>query len=314
MTEITKEMIDKGVDKQQIEGLCLVQTYKTDKTKNGDNYINGNLMVKGIVPFKVWNNSSAYSEFANYEYKGQVVNIVGTINVFNGQKSIIISSVTAINDVPAENFLEEKYDMNYYFDLYTKLLQKKCSPTGMELMQKFILGNQELINRFKIEFAASSHHDNCKSGLLAHTVKVVNNMAYIINMYPDLVKGNDDKATQNNIDLLMIGSAVHDIGKIDELHLGGYTSRSRVTHRILGLEYIFPYKDWIVEKYGMEWYDNLCSIIVQHHDEFDDKARTVWAYLVHKADLLDAEMTLVQQLKAESDGTKIKVDGRYLEF
>ena len=314
MENLTMELLNAKTDKDYIEGYCLVQSYKIDKTKNGDDYINGTLMAKGSIPFKAWNNSSAFPEFKNYNYNGQVVSVVGTVNVYNGQKSIIVSNVTAINDIKAETFLEDKYDITYYTSVLHKLIEKYCTANGVELVNKVLFNNTEVFERFKMEFAASSHHDNCKGGLIAHTVKVVNAMAYIINMYPDLVKGKDDAETSKNIDLLIIGSALHDIGKIDEMNFGGYTEISRVTHRFLGIEHIMEFKSWIIETFGNIWYYNLVSVFLQHHNEFDDKARTVWAYLIHKADLLDSEMTFITQLKADSDGTKIKLNGRYLEF
>ena len=39
------------------------------------------------------------------------------------------------------------------------------------------------MTRFKVEFAAMSHHDNCKGGLLAHTYKVLLLMKFVCRQY-----------------------------------------------------------------------------------------------------------------------------------
>jgi 3'-5' exoribonuclease len=114
----------------------------------------------------------------------------------------------------------------------------------------------------------------------------------------------------------MLGTLLHDIGKVDEMHFGIYQPLSAVTHRVLGLDYIFAMKDDIIAIYNEKWYRDLQSIIVEHHGEFGDPCRTVPAYLVHKLDCLDSILTGIQQAvedpSIDTAGSKIYVDGAYL--
>ena len=107
---------------------------------------------------------------------------------------------------------------------------------------------------------------------------------------------------------------MHDIGKLQEMHLGVYTKESFVTHRYLGIE-MMP-KDKIVSLYSEEWWLKLVSIFLQHHGEFEDKCKTKEAYIVNQADLLDANMTfLIQSMEnpiISEAGKRVKVDNTFL--
>jgi hypothetical protein len=70
----------------------------------------------------------------------------------------------------------------------------------------------------------------------------------------------------------------------------------------------------IKAQYSEHWLHELEAIIVQHHDEFDDKARTVGAYVVHQADILDSRLTLLQQSVSHAVDDSVKIDGKYLEI
>jgi 3'-5' exoribonuclease len=115
-------------------------------------------------------------------------------------------------------------------------------------------------------------------------------------------------------DLLIIGALVHDIGKVDEMEYGVYKDCSIITHRILGLKYVEAEAEMIKAQYSEQWLHELEAIIVQHHDEFDDKARTVGAYVVHQADILDSRLTLLQQSVSHAVDDSVKIDGKYLEI
>ena len=315
MPIITKEQIQNGADKQAVVGEILVRTYTTALTKKGDEYITGTLLSGIEVPFKVWNNSSAFNSLKREDYSNVIVQIMGSFNEYNNQKSIIVDSIQAIEGYTIDQFLPVKYDANAYWNALMQVMKQKVGEYAYSLADRILFSNEEVSNAFKIEFAAQSHHDNCKSGLLAHTFKVLSNVNYLITTYPKIAYGEN---RQNTLDMLFLGTLFHDLGKIREMNLGIYQPVSKVTHRYLGAEYIAEYKKEIIEHYDEDWYYNLISIILQHHGEYAEPCKTIYAYIVHKADALDAEFTtLVEGIEnpiINSVGESIKIDGSYLSL
>lgn len=304
-------MIEKATNNQNITGVILVRNYGISLTKKGDEFEAGTLLSGTEIGFKAWNNSSAFSNLKAEDYTNCPVQITGKFNEFNGQMSIIIDTIMAVEGFTIDQFLPVKYNIEGYWNALTQVAKQKTSEYAYSLLDRILFSNKEVSDSFKIEFAASHHHDNCKSGLLAHTFKVVNNLNHLLTSYPAIVKNKPEVQ-----DCLFVGAILHDLGKIREMNLGVYQSVSRVTHRYLGAEYIAPYKDEIIEHYSEDWYYNLISIILQHHGEWAEPCSTVYSYIIHKADELDAIFTdLVEGLESPQEdptSSKIKIDGKYL--
>ncbi|RPJ05920.1 MAG: HDIG domain-containing protein, partial [Deltaproteobacteria bacterium] len=72
-------------------------------------------------------------------------------------------------------------------------------------LMKHMLGDKDLMGRFKIAPAAKSMHHAYLGGLLEHTVSVAGLVSRICEHYPALDR-----------DLLVVGAILHDMGKVDE--------------------------------------------------------------------------------------------------
>ena len=310
MAIITKEQIQGAVDSTSVVGEILVRNYQTALTKKGDEYITGTLLGGAEIQFKAWNNSAAFNMLKRNDYSNTPVQIMGKYNKYMDTMSIVLDSVTAVEGLTIDQFLPTKYNVDAYWNALQQIGKQKLSEFAYSILDKVLLSNKEVADRFKIEFAAMSHHDNCKSGLLAHTVKVVSNLNFMLTAYPNILRGTDEEK-KSQTDLYFLGAILHDIGKVREMELGIYQPVSRVTHRYLGAEYIAEYKKEIVEHYDEEWYYNLMSVILQHHGEYAEHCATIYAYLVHKADMMDAELTtlvtLLENPVIHSSGEAIKV-------
>ena len=304
-----------GTNKTPISGVVMIKSYSIGLTKRGDEFFNGEIQSGVVVPFKSWNNSSAFTKLKSGEYSGQVMYISGEVNEYQGQKSIIVNSIAEPDEeFGTELFMPIKYNMDAYWNGLRTQFEYKTSEKIHAIANEVLFENAEVAERFKVEQAASSHHDNCRSGLEAHTYKVMRLMDTIIAEYPVLCNNLDGTLNQDMIDLLKFGVLVHDIGKIKEMKFGVYQPCSIVTHRYIGIE-MMP-KDKIIEAYGEEWWLQLVSIFLQHHGEFGDECRTIASYLVHKCDLLESQLTSIgQALEApvpSTAGDKIKQDGLWL--
>ena len=119
---------------------------------------------------------------------------------------------------------------------------------------------------------------------------------------------------------MVISLALHDVGKIYEMHDGVYQKYSFLTHRGLGLEHLLQYKKLIVDLYDEEFFYMICSVLLQHHGEYGENPRTVYAMIVHMIDDLEAQLTTIDDLlqdnaiTQDSAGAKVKYNGGYLNI
>lgn len=304
LSRITKAQIDGLVNKKPLSGVCIITDYKQAFTKsaNPKPYVIGTLSTGDAkLPIKVWAGETC-DKMIREEYSMIPVYIEGAADEYNGTLSIVLSNIVAVEGFELEDFMPSKYNVESYSNALKGIAGRTMSKEGFSLLDKILFSNEEYWNRFTLEFAAKTHHDNCKSGLLAHTYKVTYILEVILGLYHvDVERNSDGKLvrSQKQKDLIMMSGILHDIGKILELRNGVYQENSSVTHRFLGAEMLFKFKDDIVKVYNEKFYYDMVSVLLQHHHTFDDKARTLVAYVVHKADELDAVMTKICSLVSD---------------
>lgn len=295
----------------------LIQDYTIKLTKTGAEYIEGTMQAGNTFTFKAWGSSAAFATLKAYNFKGEVAQVAGSFDLYNNIQSTVLDSVVSTEGYSPYDFLKVKYDRMAYLNALKDLVAKSCSEKGTALLNKMLFSNEELINSFTLEFAAKSHHDNCLSGLLAHTYKVTYLLSVVLSMYPMLTCDETDKSKQDTDkkDLFVIGVVLHDIGKVIEMHMGTYTDESVVTHAILGMDLLYKFKADIEATYSGLWFRYLQSILAQHHGEWGERPRTVYSFIIHKVDELDAKSTeLSSKLEEAPIDSAIPLDGYYLKF
>lgn len=286
--------IEEMVDKTPVSGICLLQTYSKQPTKNGSFYMGGTLTTNdGSMSFKSWGNSSAFRLMEEDDIKGCIVQVDAEVNVYNGMKSLIVSYIKVLTSdminelgITATDFMYSKYNVDAYFVKFNGLMEKNLSEGGMRVFNAVM---DKYGERFKQEFAAMHHHDNCKGGLLAHSLKVCQ-IASIVSLYPNILNWVSK-------DLLYLGCALHDIGKINEYNLGDISEEGKVlSHLITGaLILANEFEDVICNELGDRFFYDLISVISSHHGEFGEPPRTVAAYVVHKLDIVDSVFTSLNE-------------------
>lgn len=314
--EVLKSDIVLSKDKGTIvEGTVLVKEYSIKKTKTGKDYIDGTLQIGGVVKFKIWSGATC-SAFISEDYSGCVCEIRGEVDEYQGVKSIIISECRAVEGFSNSQFMEVRYNKEGYWNSFRSVLDSNLSDKGKNFMEEMLYKDTALVERFKEEFCAKSHHDNCLSGLLAHSYKMLCILHYILPSYPDIIELEGENSADRK-DLLFIGVALHDIGKTKEMEFGVYQPNSGVSHRFFGAEWLAQNKEFIVRQYDEKWYYDLVSVMLQHHGEYGDPCRTWASYIVHNIDLFESRLQGFCQIKAENtvennSGKSIWVDNNNL--
>lgn len=302
MTVLKLEDIMALEDGHYIHTLCLLMNYQVQPTKNGGRYIAGSLSFRdGVVQFKAWGNSSAFSKLSE-DPALSLAYIEASVNVYNGQKSLVVTNVED-GSVYAEeaglqktDFMQSKYNVDSCYSMFVELLKKNLSPEAFEVVNHILFSNEVFKSRFINEYAALSRHDACVGGLLAHSLKVTQ-IASIMKKYRSI-------SEHISKDLLYVGCAIHDIGKIVEYSLGTMSAEGYMaSHNSWGIELLASHREYIVEKMGVSFYNGLISIINGHHGDFGEPPRSVAAYVVHLLDNIESTLTgLDEALSKSSDG------------
>lgn len=296
---LVKKDLDSMIDGTRFETVALIKSYEVRPTKKGTKYIDGMLEIKGSVAFKVWSGGT-FDELDKYDYCGSICKISGVVNEFNGTKSVILDSVIALQEgvYNESDFFEDRYDIESYWNAFNKVIKNSCSEKGVLIFNK-VIGIVE--ERFKVEFAARSHHDAYKGGLLAHTYKETLLMSKVVKLYKSIVE-------KLNTDLLILGCALHDIGKTMEYTNGSIIGNGLiVSHHTFGVEILHSCKEYIVGVYDEEFYYRLLAIVEQHHGEFEETPRTIEAYLVHLVDNLESKFQSINE-SLEGDTGVVCID------
>lgn len=104
------------------------------------------------------------------------------------------------------------------------------------------------------------------------------------------------------------------MGKVVEYSEGSISEIGKlVSHRTIATEILARKRKAIESAYGIEWYYRLMSILAQHHGEYEEKPRTKDSLIVHFVDMLEANMTsLDQNFKSAQDGETVRFHGFYI--
>lgn len=301
---LNKEEILQQADKELVKGISILSSYSSQTAKNGKEYYNGTLKAQGNLEFKVWG-GTLFDQLKAEDYTGVPVYIEAEVNVWNDTKSLILKKVVAVDvddlGIDITPLDPTKYDIAANEKEFYSLLKEELSPNGFELFKKIY---NRIRKEFRSEYAAVKIHDAYRGGLLAHTLKMLKVLRFIWNTYPN-IRENMNK------DLVFIGLAVHDMGKIVEYNNGTRTEIAFATHNFLGQEILFEFKKDIVEgfeapvkgsdepivvePFGSDFYYRLQAIIQQHHGEFGEPCHTIESYLVHLVDMFESRVEIFEE-------------------
>lgn len=254
-----------------------------------------------MIDFKAWDSKKAYVQLQDLHQLGVLVKVSGTVEVYNGISSVVVEEVEQIPETESCNrflFFEDVYQSDVYWETLQHLIQEGCSDNA-QFVFRILMDDEEVRNSFRTEFAAVKHHDSCKSGLLAHTTKVVQHLQ-VLRQYPEICEVLDT-------DLLLLGAAFHDIGKCVEYQYGMISEiGEKVSHLTYGCLILAKHKQQVMDLMGKSFYYDLLSVISQHHGPYADSPRTLVAYVIHLLDLLDTNLTDIETQLREDKLSHVK--------
>lgn len=289
------------VPNETVTACFLVLTKDIRRRRTGEVYLSLQLADRtGDIEAKMWDN---VPEIMDTFDRDDFVKVRGLVQVYQNRSQLTIHKLRRLEEhevEPSDFFPCSERDPDEMFRELQGIIAGISNPHLHALLRN-LFDNPSIVQRYKIAPAAKNIHHACRGGLLEHVLSLCH-----------LCKTVGPHYRNVDIDLLLTGAILHDIGKLDELSYErsfGYSADGQLLgHIIIGLRMAgdvmaklpgFPPKlRTLVE-----------HLIISHHGELEFGSPKMplfqEALLLHHLDNLDSKMeTLHNALKrdAQLDG------------
>lgn len=280
-----------------INDLFIVTKKGVFSTKNNTKYMSVGLRdATGIIEGKIW---ERVDEFQDTFDKNDLVYVKSKSRFYQDKPQLNIADIKRIDEVltldAMKAFFPEGQRSNYLVrEEFMELLNNIQSPYIRSLFSSFT-EQSALAEKFYSYPASIGVHHVYLGGLLEHSVAVAQMAKEVVKFYG------------GNLDIVIAGSLLHDIGKIDEMEIKGtfrYSDKGRLLgHITLGVV-IFESLVKEIMDFPTQISDVLKHIIISHHgiEEWGSprKPMAIEALIVHYIDNLDAKVMGVKEHMKES--------------
>lgn len=296
--------IDKASEVSKILGLesnesvtnqyYFIKNITKEKTKNDKDYL------KFVITDFNQDMDARIWDIVDYNESSDVIKVnKAKINVWNNSKQLIVTDYEMGTIDPMT--VQTSFDRNQIRETIEKQINLVKDPIYRNILEHFILNNKD----FWIKPAAVSHHHDYLGGLCQHSCEVASiayDMAYRM---VKLEKANI------NLDLILTGALMHDIGKTKLYDLEGI----RPTYNpFYGLYEHLVQGVLMVREYARDngLYEGnegkialLDHIILSHHlkKEYGSPVNPQFkeAFIVHSADALSSHYNKIEKLSQYPD-------------
>jgi len=286
-----KTFISEIKENENVDSIFLVKEKSSGLTKSGNVYLRLKLGDRtGEIEGRIW---TSVENFTHAFEKDDFVHLKGKAVSFQDHLQININQI--------EQFKEEEIDLPDFFpkterdidDMLRSLIEigQEVKNPHLDRLLHLFWDDTDFVERFKIAPASKWIHHNYLGGLLEHTLSLA-----------QLVLKNACHYKGLNIDLLLAGSILHDLGKIDELSYRrslDYSDEGRLLgHIILGIEKIEE-KIRQLPDFPKDLSTLVKHLILSHHGQdiwgSPKKPMTLEAVMLHYLDDMDAKVNGIQQ-------------------
>lgn len=231
---------------------------------------------------------------------GDFIFVAGSVTEYNGKLQIVVNSMSAVadKDIDANDFLP-RYggDIGKVMEGIREFASRVKNADLRALLDAF-LGDEDFVRAFSAAPAAKMVHHAYLGGLAVHTLGVL-----------QLLQGMQAVLDFLDLDLLICGGILHDIGKIQEYTYKkciDISGRGRLLgHILIGSEMVSERIRGLAE-FPDELKSRVLHMILSHHGEKE------WgspkpplfpeALVLHHADNLDSKVEMMRQVYARHRG------------
>ena len=271
-----------------VNAIFIIKSCIKGVTSSGSDYYSLTLQdSSGVIDAKIFNDANQYSP--SDLVSGAIVKIEGVVGTYRGHAQIKINDLEIIDEskVDLSSLIPTapiaKADLLKKLDDYISMIKDK----ELKTLTKTVLDeNMDAYSSFP---AATAIHHAYYSGLLYHSLSICENAISISKYYSFL-----------NLDYLICGSLLHDIGKIKEFSSptsANYTTEGNLLGHI-NIGYAIVNSCGEKLKMTSEKLNNVLHIILSHHGqpEFGSSKvpQTAEAFVIHYLDDLDAKLNIFE--------------------
>lgn len=275
----------------------LVLTKEIRQKKTGEPYLSLHIGDRtGEIEAKMWDNVAEVMDSFQCD---DVVRVKGLVQVYQKRSQFTIHRLRRMEEHEidlADYFPCAERNIDEMFSELMEIVSTLRQPDLRALLQA-MFRDARIAGAYKVAPAAKSIHHACRGGLMEHVLSLCGLCKLVASHYKEI-----------DLDLMLAGAILHDIGKIDELTCTrsfNYSPEGQLLgHIVIGLRIVgdklqevpgFPQKLRIL----------LEHMIISHHGELQFGSPKVpvfpEALLLHQLDNLDSKMeTMRNALKRDT--------------
>jgi len=289
---------------QQCNGIYLVRSKDLRTTRRGSMFMTLEVGDKtGFIRAKLWDaTNDKYASLAGSDF----VHLRGRVELYEGTLELKLDDVRPAEEGQAdlENYLPAtECNVDELMERLRSIAKGVANPHLATLLESF-LGDEEFVAKLKRAPAAVRYHHAFLGGLLEHTVSVAEVGRLVCGHYPEIDK-----------DLLITGTIIHDLGKIEEMTYErtiDYTDVGRLEGHLIICTRMIDERARHIADFPAELLMQLRHLVLSHHGEYEwgspKLPMTLEAQVLHYLDNLDAKINhfvrFLRELPPEENWTR----------
>lgn len=236
---------------------------------------------------------------------GDVVRVVGQLQIYNGVRQVIIEGVERVNDpAPYMGQFEPHSEVDPDESLHKiRVLIGSVSDIGLSaLLEQVFANDDELIQRLKRGWGGASVHHAWPGGLLAHLAEV----GALVHSAAQHLGGVDH-------DIALTGALIHDLSKMNEYTYDAAQGRVLVAEETTLLGHVHQAVSFVqallqeTTDLSSDTKKHLLHIVASHHETIEWGAlaqpHTPEATLVSAMDRLSAHLCIMDRARDATVGS-----------
>jgi 3'-5' exoribonuclease len=297
-------------ENDNVDSLFLVKEKSSGVTKTGNNYFKLKLGDRsGEMEGRIWTPADLFAD--SFE-KDDIVRIKGKAVLFLDHLQLNVAAIERVGEeeiLLPDFFPMTEKDIDSMFESLIEIGQQVRNQHLSQLLLLF-WEDSSFCDRFKKAPASKGLHHTYLGGLLEHTLSV-----------SQLALKNGRHYEGLNLDLLLTGSILHDMGKIDELSYNwsfDYSDEGKLLgHIILGLEGLEE-KIRQLNTFPKDLATLLKHLLLSHHGQYiwgsPKRPMILEAVMLHYLDDMDAKMNGILQFLKTQVSEKARWTGYHRVF
>jgi len=284
---LKEKFISGYVPNEAVNDIFLVSRKEVRPKKTGGDYIFVVLNDRtGSLSAFMWNNVDVYQNSFNVD---DFVKVSGVTKEYNRSLQITIHKIERVSQeaVSLFDFIPSTdKDLDEIFAQFMALIKEEVAHPALRLLLFNIFEDEQIQQLFKECPAAKALHHAYIGGLLEHTLSMMILGVSICRHYPFL-----------NKDLLLTGTALHDLGKIFELSWGksfDYTDQGRLIGHITMISINIDRQIQEIPDFPKDMRIELLHMILSHHGQLEfgspKRPKTMEALVLSYMDDMDAKV------------------------